>query len=210
MTAKIVVLILVAFVPFTAAVNSAAEELMDTHEASFVQGVQWLYDSPLTAVEEITPIAGGLYEYHYKFENSDSNHIKMFTLHTSFGITGPANTWSTAALWNVGWGCDMDLVLPPYDARNLDPAITCYVTTWYGDWRVIPPAEDVIVPGASVAGLSFVSSVYDPAPKYYYYETVESGRADEEPFFVAAVGLTEAGVLETAVTSWGAVKAVFR
>ena len=210
MIAKIVVLILVANMHFTLPVNSIAGEWIDTYDASFVQGVQWLYDSPLVVIEEILPISGGLYEYRYRFGNSDSNHIKMFTLHTSFGISEPAGTWATAELWNVGLGCDMDLVLPPYDARNLDPKITCYVTTWYGDWRVLPPAEEVIVPGGSVAGLSFVSSVYNPSPKYYYYETVESGSAAEEPYFVAAVGLTQKGVLETSVTSWGAVKAVFR
>lgn len=86
----------------------------------------------------------------------------------------------------------MDSVAPRNDGRNLDPAIVAYTRTQNCRHLVaetVCPAETGIQPGQSVAGFSFIASVYDTSPKYYFYSTTDSGFVGDTNRF-AAVGTT--------------------
>jgi hypothetical protein len=171
-------------------------------------GIDWLYDSPLTVFEEITPLEGGLYRYSYSFLNTDINNIWHFNVFTRFEVQLPATPFTEFQMWNA-WYAEIDWANQVYDARNLDPEIISSGQTWYGNGPDYPYPDHPIPNGTFVEGFSFIGTEMDPSPKVYFYETLESGHALDTGF-VAAVGMTENGVVATTPTSWGQVKCLFR
>ena len=166
--------------------------------------VSYLYYSPLIVWEEISDLGGGVYRYSYRFENVDSNHIWHFGVWTTFDFTEFETSWSDHPLW-YGNTRSIETVYSVYDGRNLDPDIIYSSNTWARDW---PDTPDPISPGAFVEGFSFTATVHDDSPKWYFYETIESGWAYETGF-VAAVGLT-GSVVAVEAHPLSRVKALFR
>ena len=169
---------------------------------------EWLYESPLTVFEVITPLDGGLYQYSYSFLNTDVYQIWQFGVYTTFEVLQPFTPWSTFEEWHAWWS-ELERAFPVYDLRQLDPNLIMVAHTWYGSGPDYPYPENPIPPGEFVEGFSFVSSVFDPTQKYYMYETLESGYAPDSGY-MAAVGLTESSVVGTRSGSWGYVKSLFR
>lgn len=185
----------------------AASPMEGTHSKD-ADGLAWLYDSPLTVFEEITPIGGGLYKYSYSFSNTDSNHIWHFAVFTNFEVLLPATSFSEFPLWNTS-RLNVQYIEPTYDPRNIDPNIIGAGNTWLGYEPSHPNPDNPIPPETFVEGFSFIGTELNPNPKYYLYETVESGYA-QYTGFVAAVGLTETGVVATQESTWDEVKSLYR
>ena len=181
---------------------------MDGATDKGTNGITWLYDSPLTVFEEITPIEGGLYRYSYSFLNTDTNNIWHFNVFTRFEVQLPATPFTEFQMWNA-WYAEIDWANPVYDGRSLDPEIISSGQTWYGNGPDYPYPDHAIPTGTFVEGFSFIGTEMDPSPKVYFYETLESGHALDTGF-VAAVGMTENGVVAATPTSWGQVKCLFR
>ena len=167
--------------------------------------IQWLYDSPLTVYETIVDLGGGQYEYRYNFENVDDANIWHFTILTTFECGWPVPTWTEYPSWYAGTWAIGDPA-PAYDPIELDPDIFWYTTTWAPGYEF---SDDPIVPGASVSGFGFTADVNDDGPKYYYYETLESGYAIDTGY-VAAVGLTVPAGVATEPATWTSLKASYR
>jgi hypothetical protein len=154
--------------------------------------IVWDYESPLTVLEDVTDIGSGEFRYEYSFVNEDTLPITIFGVYTTFEtrventFTGLRPTWDTNEFWLV------DVVAPRLDGRNLDPAIIGFTYT-DNCLDLVPksvcPSETAIQPGQSVAGFSFIASVYDTSPKYYFYSTTDSGYPGYTKRF-AAVGTT--------------------
>jgi hypothetical protein len=167
--------------------------------------IQWGYWSPLCVLETITDLGGGFYEYSYSFENVDAAHIWHFGVYSVLTDLTPTASWSTHPLWMTG-ASPLDGVHPAYDARNLDPQLQWVSNTWGPDW---PNTTDPINPGETVSGFSYIAPGLDTAPKYYFYETVESGYAGETGV-VAAVGQTCTEPVSVESHSWGGIKTLYR
>jgi hypothetical protein len=149
------------------------------------RGIVWLYDSPLCVTESIDHAGPYAWKYTYSFENVDDAHIWHFAVYARYAVTYPPIPWTTHPDWTTHW-LSVSLTLPIYDARNLDPKICCMTNTWG------PGGEntaDPIDPGETVSGYSFISPILDTAPKYYFYETTETGYAGDTGI-VTAVGVT--------------------
>ena len=152
--------------------------------------IQWDHWSPLTVVENITDAGGGNYRYEYSFVNVDTSPIITFGVYSTFE-TESTTTFSTHAGWNNWPLRHVDNVPPPWDARNLDPDIIGFTWTDNGRQYITGtqyPYETAIHVDEYASGFSFTASVYDPSPKYYFYELFPypTGPAGK----VAAVGLT--------------------
>lgn|GEM_PF-3128718 len=169
------------------------------------RAVQWLYDSPLCVQETITDLGGGQYQYSYSFFNNDTNHIWHFGVWATFPSASSPTEFVQHLEWNKSWNVIADLY-PEYDATNLDPNIAIMTSTWSLEWQY---ATDPINPGEFVSGFSFVAPAYDNSPKYYFYETLESGYVVEDGF-LAAVGTTSSGPSAVENASWGGIKALYR
>jgi hypothetical protein len=165
------------------------------------RSAQWLYDSPLCVVETITDLGGGLWEYSYQFENTDTNHLWHFGVWSNFDPVTSTATWSTHPAWAFGQ-VQIDGVSPEYDGRNLDANIRYLANTWGPSF---PNTTDPINPGEVVDGFKYIASQFDDSPKYYFYETVESGWAVNNGGFLAAVGQT-CGPVPVEEVSWGRIK----
>ncbi len=151
--------------------------------------IDWYYDSPLTVVEEITDIGGGNYRYEYSFENVDTSPIWSFGVYTKFLTTGE-NTFTGHSTWVGPYSGLITNIYPEYDARNLDPGILYSNYSGYEDGMYGDPSDGIDI-GESASGFSFVSDVFDLIPKYYMYETIESGYTQTNGTGkVAAVGTT--------------------
>jgi hypothetical protein len=187
-----------------AATALVANPVRDSGSEPAPTDVQWLYWSPLCVQEVITELGGGEYRYLYFFENVDTNHIWHFGVYTPFAPLWPTATWDTRPTWSAGTVEIWD-VLPPYDARTVDPAILQLANTWAPEYG----ADDPIDPGEIVSGFSFVAPVFDASPKLYFYETTESGYAGKTGF-VAAIGTTCTSPVSVESASWGGVKALYR
>ena len=154
--------------------------------------IVWDYDSPLTVIENVTNIGGGEYRYEYSFVNQDSLPIIFFGVYTTFE-TQMENTFTGLfPAWETNRFRLVDIIAPRLDGRNLDEAIIGFTYTNNCRHLVVEtvcPGETAIQPGQAVAGFSFIASVYDISPKYYFYSTTNSGYA---PYTnrVAAVGTT--------------------
>ena len=73
----------------------------------------------------------------------------------------------------------------------------------------VPDRETTpILPGETVTGFTIAAYVEDHSPKWYFYETVESGYAGETGF-VAAVGLTQGPPVGVESATLSGVKALF-
>jgi len=191
---------------FTSQPIFAASPLEGTQERD-TNGIAWLYDSPLTVSEEITAIDGGLYQYSYSFLNTDSKHIWHFAVYTDFVVEEISRIWTDYSDWGILHIDDFDAnLVEEYDPReyypNLITSVACYGPNW-------PDTTEPINPGSYVSGFSYTTSVLDSGPKFYIYETVEDGYAGDTGF-IAAVGLTEAGVVATQESTWGEVKSLYR
>jgi hypothetical protein len=169
------------------------------------RSVQWLYDSPLCVTETITDLGGGSYQYTYSFTNADPGHIWHFGVWSAFGYVYSIASWAGHPEWEYSAG-SIDALLPEYDGRNLDPAITWLANTWGPNW---PDTYDPINPGEAVTGFSFVADGYDDGPKWYFYETTESGYAGYTGY-LAAVGQTGGGPSPTEPDTWTRIKALYR
>jgi hypothetical protein len=134
-------------------------------------------------VETITDLGDGTWQYSYEFTNAEDSPIWMFGVWTTFDA-GTATTFDQTPSW-YAYSDDINEVIPEYDARNLDPDITWVSYTWAPDW---PNSPDSIPVGASVSEFSYVAVVYDPSPKYYFYETY--GNYAGTAGYITAVGLT--------------------
>jgi hypothetical protein len=141
-------------------------------------------------VENITDVGGGNYRYEYSFVNVDTLPIILLGVYSTYEtICESPFICHPAWRWPIFW--PIDLIGPPYDARNLNPDIIGFTWTDNGEMHVSHtewPYETAIHVDEYVSGFSFVASVYDPSPKYYFYElfpypTGPGGK-------VAAVGLT--------------------
>lgn len=169
-----------------------------------MRDVVYLYDSPLIVWEEIVDLGGGQYQYTYRFENVDSANIWHFGVWTMFGPIESISTWLGHDAWVYSSGDIID-IYPAYDGRNLNPDIVFVANTWGPNW---PDTDDPIVPGEYVEGFSYVGDYFDDSPKWYFYETIESGYAGDTGF-VAAVGLTGSVVANEARTL-GQIRALYR
>ena len=150
--------------------------------------IDWYYDSPLAVYETITDIGGGDYSYEYFFENTDSSTIWKFGIYTTFSTTNE-ETFAGYPVWERGWNYAVSDISPEYDARNLDPEIAYLASTAYEYW--FHGEDDGILINDIASGFTFISSIYDSSPKYYMYETIESGQANTNGTGkVAAVGTT--------------------
>ena len=168
------------------------------------RGIQWLYWSPLCVEEVITPVSGN-YRYSYGFENVDTAHLWHFVVCAPFGALQTPTPFAEHPLWMAGY-IHLNDVHEAYDIRNLDPSLQFAMNTWGPDW---PNTTDPISPGDTVTGFSFIAPVHDDGPKYYFYETIESGWA-RETGYVAAVGQTCGGSTAVERGTWGALKAIYR
>ena len=155
--------------------------------------VVWDYDSPLTVIEDVIDIGGGEYRYEYSFVNEDSLPITIFGVYTTFETPGASTFDGLEPTWGRGgrfW--PVDIVGPEFDGRNLDEAIVGFTDTSNCRHLVVEtvcPGETAIQPGQAVAGFSFIASVHDISPKYYFYSTPDSGYPPYTDRF-AAVGTT--------------------
>ncbi len=151
--------------------------------------IDWYYDSPLTVLEEITDIGGGDYRYKYSFENVDTSPIWSFGVYTTF-LTNGENTFIGHPTWAGPSSGSMTQVYTEYDARNLDPDIAFIVGTSYEAGMYGDPSDGIAV-NELASGFSFISSIFDSTPKYYKYETIDSGWTQSNGTGkVAAVGTT--------------------
>ena len=151
--------------------------------------IDWYYDSPLTVNETITDIGGGEYRYEYSFENVDTSPIWSFGVYTTFSTSGE-NTFTGHPTWKGPWNRSVGDVFPEYDARNLDPDILYSNYSGYEAFMYGNPS-DAIIQGELATGFCFVSSIFNPSPKYYQYETIASGWTQTNGTGkVAAVGTT--------------------
>jgi hypothetical protein len=153
--------------------------------------IQWDHWSPLTVVETIIHIGEGDYRYEYSFTNVDTSPIYGFALYTAFEARDEESFAGHPTWYSPVFGQIYD-VGPAYDARNLDPDIIGLIShsNCQGyPWGTVCPSETAIQIGEYAFGFSFAASVYDPSPKYYFYETIDSGWAVYTGE-VAAVGLT--------------------
>jgi len=148
--------------------------------------ISWDHWSPLTVEETITDI-GGSYRYEYSFVNVDTSPIHNFVIYPTFDVAGE-NKFTGHSSWFGLLEPPIDEVASVWDARNLNPNIVELVGTYTN------PIVDVttsIQISESASGFSFTTSVYDPSPKYYAYETIASGSAtNNHTGNVAAVGTT--------------------
>lgn len=72
-------IVLIVVFPITALAGSPSEGQAET-----TSDFDWLYDSPLTVVEEISLGPDGLYAYSYRFENTDKKNIWHFGVYATF------------------------------------------------------------------------------------------------------------------------------
>lgn len=160
-----------------------------TDSATLEAGIKYMYDSPLTVIEEITDLGNGtVFKYEYTFTNVDSSPIWGFAIMTTFPVRRiPLTGFDGYLGWYTTTAENAD-AFPEYDGRNLDPEITHFVDTSI-DWEDIGTVA-AIQSGETVSGFSFMAEYYDPSPKYYDYETLDSGWAHENGGYVAAVGQT--------------------
>jgi hypothetical protein len=144
-----------------------------------------VYDhwSLLNVKETITDLGGGTWKYSYEFTNTDVDGIWHFGVWSHFGTSFPT-IFVEKGDWYAS-GLSIEEVIPPYDARNLDPDIVWVTSTWGPNW---PYSTNPIVVGEHVSGFSFTANVYDPSPKYYFYEL--QGSYAGESGIISAVGLT--------------------
>ena len=199
---------LICLATFVATQPLFAESPIVGTQKNGASGIAWLYESPLTVFEEITPIDGGLYQYTYSFLNTDPDNIWLFAVFTTFEVQFPMTPFSDFPLW-WAWDGSQESANPAYDATVLDPNITTSGLTWFGSGPDYPYDDNPIPTGVFVEGFSFIGTELDPNPKYYFYETLESGHASDTGF-VAAVGLTQNGVVGTQESTWGGVKSLYR
>lgn len=168
-------------------------EILAAESNPFTEGsggntIDWYYWSPLTVVENITDIGGGSYRYEYSFVNVDTSPIWEFVVNTTF-VARPGNKFTGHLSWGGPVWYLVTKVYPEYDTRNLDPDIIGLIGTYTKPWWPDPVTAVQINEAAS--GFSFTASIYDPSPKYYFYETIASGWTQTNGTGkVAAVGLT--------------------
>ena len=156
-------------------------------EETAVRAISYDHWSVLNVVETITDLGDGTWHYSYQFTNTDTSGIWHFGVYLrSTILTGSSTLFSQTPTWYTDDGLPIDDVYPVYDARNLDPSIVMLKTTWAPDWQY---TSNPIPVGAYVSGYSFIADVYDPSPKYYFYEFV--GSYAVETGYVTAVGLTD-------------------
>ncbi len=154
--------------------------------------IVWDYDSPLTVIENVADIGGGEYRYEYSFVNEDSLPITIFGVYSTFEAQGQSTFTGLDPAWREAFFWPVHIVGPGFDGRNLDPLIVGFTMTHNCKDLVVEtvcPAETAIQPGQAVSGFSFVASVYDASPKYYFYSTPDSGYPAYTGRF-AAVGTT--------------------
>lgn len=157
--------------------------------------IQWMYDSPLTVVENITDIGGGEYLYEYSFTNVDTSPIWGFGIFLTFDVT-PQNTFDIPPSGTPGgyWiGPYFGDITPgsAYDGSILDASIYARISTSNEAGALGGNPVVSIMPNQFVSGFSFTSSVLDDSPKYYYYCTIASGNPSSNGTGeVAAVGTT--------------------
>ena len=202
MAMSIITLILVVAMHPTAA--SAAEDPMLGKIATDQQReIQWLYWSPLCVEESITS-QGNEFLYSYSFLNVNTAHIWHIAVYTTFQPLQPPTPFVEHPIWTAGY-MPVSAIHSAYDPSSLDPNLTFGINTWGPEY---PNTTDPVNPGETVTGFSYVTTVYDDAPKYYLYETIESGWA-QETGYVAAVGQTCDGATPVEHHTWGAIKAVY-
>ena len=175
----------------------------DVDPGEEMRSVSWLYDSPLTVYETITDLGGGSYLYSYQFQNVDSSIIWNFGVYDSFG-TQPLtqSSWTGYPTWSYSQG-NVDEVFDFYNPDNIDSSINFVAYTW--DWN----DATGIQPGETVEGFSYIDYEFDPNPKLYFYETSDSGYANENGGFVAAIGWTFGDVTASEGITWSSLKALY-
>jgi hypothetical protein len=129
----------------------------------------WEYESPLNIVEIITDIGGGSYRYEYSFTNIDSSTIWHFNIYTTIDIQ-PENAFSGYEKWTGLDYASVDQYGSTYDPRVLDDDIVGGVGTAYEYWGFGEAFG--IQPNNYAGGLTYLSNIYDPSPKYYSYTTI--------------------------------------
>ncbi len=146
--------------------------------------IEWNYWSRLKVFETILDIGNGNYKYEYSFTNEDDSLIWGFAVYTNF-FTQAETTFISHSEWRYGTNLIINTA-PEYDARNLDSSITMFT----GTSCILAPGHEV-QNGEFVQGFSFTAPIYNPAPKYYFYETTASGYTQTNGTGrVAAVGTT--------------------
>ncbi len=126
--------------------------------------IEWNYWSRLKVFETILDIGNGNYKYEYSFTNEDDSLIWGFAVYTNF-FTQAETTFISHSEWRYGTNLIINTA-PEYDARNLDSSITMFT----GTSCILAPGHEV-QNGEFVQGFSFTAPIYNPAPKYYFYET---------------------------------------
>jgi len=151
--------------------------------------VSWSYLSPLTVVEEISDLGGGSYRYSFSLVNVDTSPIWHLGIYTSFVTQGgTGGTDFSGHAWGGPDWVSHASAYPEYVGTNLDATLVGFTNTWTTSFVDSTTAIQV---GEATSDYSFVASVYDPSPKYYYYETIASGYArTNSTGMVAAVGQT--------------------
>ncbi len=135
--------------------------------------IVWEYDSPLTIVEAITEIESDTYLYEYSFENTDTSTIWDFAIYTDFAVSDET-MFTGYPLWVGPSSIQVEDVSPAYDPRNLDSSIAFAIYSSYEYWIPVYGEESGIQPNDEVEGFSYISTIYDPSPKYYSYTTFET------------------------------------
>ncbi|MCK4293627.1 MAG: PEP-CTERM sorting domain-containing protein [Planctomycetes bacterium] len=167
--------------------------------------IVWDYESPLTVVEDITDIGGGEYRYEYSFLNEDTLPITTFGVYTRFEAQVETTFTGFEPTWGGGYFFFVYHVGHMFDGRILDEAIVGFSRTencLHLRIGTVCPGEAGIQPGQSVEGFSFIASVYDASPKYYFYSTPDSGYAAYTGRF-AAVGTTVPEPMSLLLLSFG-------
>ena len=148
----------------------------------------WEYASPLSVVETITDIGGGNYRYEYSFTNLDISTIWDFNLYTTLNVQA-VSSFSGYDRWTDLHFVSAEQYRDAFDPRVLDDDIIGAVATSYEYWAY--GEEFGIQPNDIAKELTYLSTIYDPSPKYYAYITIETSEPD--PYLldrVSAVGQT--------------------
>lgn len=153
--------------------------------------LHWNYAAPFTVNEQITDLGKGNFKYSYNFTNSDTSPIYLFGVYTTF-LASDATKFTGHENWQTPVFRFVDSVYHEYDARGLDPAIEGFVGVY--NTEGLPPNPSICIQtGEAAYGFSFIAStiIADTSPKYFFYETMDSGYTQTNGTgAVAAVGQT--------------------
>jgi len=125
--------------------------------------------------ESIVPLGDGRYEYSYVFTNAEPTDIWHFNIYTSFPLESGSLSSDAFPGGHGDTGSPTSTVYPAYDPANVDPSATMAHNLWY-----TPYATNGLAPNDS-ASVTFIANALDVDPKLFFYETLGSGYAAQDP-----------------------------